>query len=117
MRAMGSRPDRAFVSVHYRGHWFYIDDADLDSKTTFDLLPHLVSLQSVTLVAGIRPSSDATLAARHRLSESAARAALRPSVIRAADHLSDDRGILTIPWSIGGFFRAENVLETCGAEG
>jgi len=42
-----SRPERAFVSVHYRGHWFYIDDADLESKTTFDLLTHLVSLQSV----------------------------------------------------------------------
>ena len=47
VRVADTRPDRAFVSVHYRGHWFYIDDADLDSKTTFDLLSHLVSLQSV----------------------------------------------------------------------
>ncbi len=47
VRVAEVRPERAFVSVHYRGHWFYIDDADLESKTTFDLLTHLVSLQSV----------------------------------------------------------------------
>jgi hypothetical protein len=48
VRVREIKPERAFVSVHYRGHWFYIDDADLESKTTFDLLTHLVSLQSVT---------------------------------------------------------------------
>ena len=47
VRVADSKPDRAFVWVHYRGHWFYIDDADLESKTTFDLLTHLVALQSV----------------------------------------------------------------------
>jgi hypothetical protein len=47
VRVSESRPERSFVSVRYRGHWFYIDDADLESKTTFDLLTHLVSLQSV----------------------------------------------------------------------
>jgi hypothetical protein len=47
VRVTDSKPERAFVSVHYRGHWFYIDDADLESKTTFDLLTHLVALQSV----------------------------------------------------------------------
>jgi hypothetical protein len=47
VRSTETRPERAFVSVRYRGHWFYIDDADLESKTTFDLLTHLVSLQSV----------------------------------------------------------------------
>jgi hypothetical protein len=41
-----SRPDRAFAVVRYRGHWFYIDDGDLESKTTFGLLSNLFSLQS-----------------------------------------------------------------------
>jgi hypothetical protein len=47
VRVSETRPPRSFVSVRYRGHWFYVDDADLESKTTFDLLTHLVSLQSV----------------------------------------------------------------------
>jgi hypothetical protein len=47
VRVSDTRPERPFVSVRYRGHWFYVDDADLESKTTFDLLTHLVSLQSV----------------------------------------------------------------------
>ena len=47
VRVSETRPERPFVSVHYRGHWFYIDDSDLESKTTFDLLSHIVSLQSV----------------------------------------------------------------------
>jgi len=41
-----SRPDSAAVSVEYRGHWFYIDDTDLSSKSTFSLLTQLVALQS-----------------------------------------------------------------------
>lgn len=39
-------PADAFVRVRYRGHWFFIDDRDLDSKTTFGLLTYLFSLQS-----------------------------------------------------------------------
>lgn len=34
------------ISTNYRGSWFYIDDSDLDSKTTFSLLTQLFSLQS-----------------------------------------------------------------------
>jgi len=34
------------IGTHYRGTWFYIDDSDLDSKTTFSLLTQLFSLQS-----------------------------------------------------------------------
>ncbi len=41
-----SPPADAFVRVRYRGHWFYIDDADLESKTTFGLLTTLFKLQS-----------------------------------------------------------------------
>lgn len=40
------RPGRAAVAVRHRGHWFYIDDADLDSKSTFSLLAQLFALQS-----------------------------------------------------------------------
>jgi hypothetical protein len=34
------------IGTNYRGSWFYIDDSDLDSKTTFSLLTQLFSLQS-----------------------------------------------------------------------
>ena len=34
------------ISTNYRDTWFYIDDSDLDSKTTFSLLMQLFSLQS-----------------------------------------------------------------------
>lgn len=40
------RPERAFTAVRYRGHWFWIDDADLESKTTFGLLTQLFNLQA-----------------------------------------------------------------------
>lgn len=39
-------PDRAFVKIQYRDHWFWIDDSDLESKTTFNLILFLLSLQS-----------------------------------------------------------------------
>jgi hypothetical protein len=32
--------------VSYRNTWFYIDDADVDSKTTFALLSILLTLQA-----------------------------------------------------------------------
>jgi len=32
--------------VRYRGTWFYIDDADLNSKSTFGLLSYLFYLQA-----------------------------------------------------------------------
>jgi hypothetical protein len=46
IRYSPSRPEKAAVSVKYRGAWFYIDDADLRSKSTFSLLTQLVALQS-----------------------------------------------------------------------
>lgn len=39
-------PGHAFVKIQYRDHWFWIDDSDLESKTTFSLILFLVSLQS-----------------------------------------------------------------------
>ena len=41
-----SNPRAAAVSVRYRGSWFYIDDSDLPSKSTFALLGQLYALQS-----------------------------------------------------------------------
>lgn len=34
------------IGTNYRGSWFYIDDSDLDTKSTFSLLTQLFSLQS-----------------------------------------------------------------------
>lgn len=40
------RPVNAAVAIPYRDHWFYIEDSDLDSKSTFSLLGQLYALQS-----------------------------------------------------------------------
>ena len=37
---------RAFVKVRLRGHWFFLEDRDLNSKTTFSLVRYLFSLQA-----------------------------------------------------------------------
>jgi hypothetical protein len=39
-------PIQAFVSIPYRGHWFYLDDSDVRSKDTFALLSLVFSLQA-----------------------------------------------------------------------
>lgn len=46
VRSSENRPDRAFARVFYRGSWFYIDDADLDTKSSFGLLAQLFNLQA-----------------------------------------------------------------------
>ena len=46
IRNSEQEPPMASVRTYYRGHWFYIDDRDLDSKSTFTLLAQLFSLQS-----------------------------------------------------------------------
>lgn len=46
VHSQATPPVGAAVAVHYRGHWFYIDDADLSSKTTFALLGQLFALQA-----------------------------------------------------------------------
>jgi hypothetical protein len=42
----GEEPHNAYVAVRYRGSWFYIDDSDLQSKTTFSLLDMVLALQA-----------------------------------------------------------------------
>jgi hypothetical protein len=39
-------PKDAAVKIPYRGHWFWIADNDLSSKTTFNLLTYLFSLKA-----------------------------------------------------------------------
>ena len=41
-----TRPTKAAVIVRHRGHWYYIDDADLTSKSTFTLLGQLFAVQA-----------------------------------------------------------------------
>jgi hypothetical protein len=40
----------AFVQIRHKGNWFYIDDADVNSKRTFALLTYLYSLQANDVV-------------------------------------------------------------------
>lgn len=46
IKSQSSHPDQATVAVRYRDSWFYIDDADLKSKTIFSLLTQIFSLQA-----------------------------------------------------------------------
>jgi hypothetical protein len=39
-----TNPTNAFVSVHYRNHWFYLDDLDLKSKRAFSFMMGLFTL-------------------------------------------------------------------------
>ena len=39
-------PENASVAINYRNSWFYIDDSDLDSKSTFVLLGQVYQLQA-----------------------------------------------------------------------
>jgi hypothetical protein len=48
------RPESPHVRVFYRGHWYYIADNDLDSKSTFSLLAQLFALQAGS-TEGVRP--------------------------------------------------------------
>jgi hypothetical protein len=46
IHSASQRPHNAYVTVYYRGSWFYIDDSDLTSKSTFSLLMQLFALQA-----------------------------------------------------------------------
>ena len=39
------KPECAAVAVYYNGYWFYIDDRDLESQSTFTLLAELFSIE------------------------------------------------------------------------
>ncbi|MBC8285106.1 MAG: hypothetical protein H8E32_14930 [Nitrospinae bacterium] len=41
-----NQPDNSTLMVFYRRTWFYIDDSDLNSKSTFSLLSQIFSLQA-----------------------------------------------------------------------
>lgn len=47
IRTSAAAPAGAYVAVHYRGIWYYIDDNDLVSKGYFTLLETLFALQPV----------------------------------------------------------------------
>ncbi|MDR1906854.1 MAG: hypothetical protein LBQ03_01385 [Puniceicoccales bacterium] len=47
------RPQNAFVSIFYRGKWFYIADNDLNAKSTFMFLNYLFNLQSGNSMASV----------------------------------------------------------------
>ncbi len=49
VRVEKHRPDEAYVSIQHRGRWFYIEDNDLQSKTTFSLLSQLFAMQAGSL--------------------------------------------------------------------
>ena len=46
IKTAGNRPENAYIATYYRGHWFYIEDTDLQSKATFMLLRQLFDLQA-----------------------------------------------------------------------
>ncbi len=46
IRTSSSRPSSPYVAINYRGAWFYIEDNDLTSKSSFSLLKQLLALQS-----------------------------------------------------------------------
>ena len=46
IRSSTKPPDNASVAINYRNSWFYIDDSDLDSKSTFSLLGQVYQLQA-----------------------------------------------------------------------
>lgn len=46
IRQSEEEPDTAFLSIPYRGRWFYLADNDLESKSTFMLLIQLFRLQA-----------------------------------------------------------------------
>ncbi|MFQ5805927.1 MAG: hypothetical protein ACE5I3_05705 [Phycisphaerae bacterium] len=49
-----TQPSRAAVAVRHRGYWYYIDDADLTSKSTFGFLAQLFALQAGA-IEGVAP--------------------------------------------------------------
>lgn len=44
IRSGTDEPSHAYAAVHYKGHWFWIDDTDIESKRIFTFLMILFSL-------------------------------------------------------------------------
>ncbi len=55
IRTADEEPENAYVKVQYRDHWFFIEDSDLESKSTFSLLLLIFSVQSAGAEAGLTP--------------------------------------------------------------
>jgi hypothetical protein len=58
IRSQKAKPLHAFAKVKYRGYWFYIDDADQNSKSTFNLIIELYGLE---LAGGVVPGPVVTV--------------------------------------------------------
>ena len=56
VRTSQEQPQNAYIATRYRSHWFYIQDDELEHKSTFMLLRQLFDLQ-----AGQRQSTGPTL--------------------------------------------------------
>lgn len=46
IRSQSNAPSTASVAIYYRDHWFYVEDSDLNSKSTFSLLAQIFALQA-----------------------------------------------------------------------
>jgi len=46
VQSQREQPSDAFVTVRYQGHWFYLDQTDLQSKSVFQMLLALFELQA-----------------------------------------------------------------------
>ena len=46
IRSQPTEPDQDSIRIYFRDSWFFIDDSDLASKSTFSLLAQIYSLQS-----------------------------------------------------------------------
>ena len=46
IKSSSDKPSDAFVSIKYRGSWFYIDDTDVESKRTYALFSQIFAIQA-----------------------------------------------------------------------
>ncbi len=46
IKSSSGKPSDAFVSIKYRGSWFYIDDTDVESKRTYALFSQIFAIQA-----------------------------------------------------------------------
>jgi hypothetical protein len=46
IKSSPEKPSDAFVSIKYRGSWFYIDDTDVESKRTYALFSQIFAIQA-----------------------------------------------------------------------